>query len=84
MDSLLIAAILSNGLTADHARGALPDAPVVPDPVAAGTRARAGLAGLLRRAADLVASPRRLAAETGSGRSRWDESPCRPSPTMSA
>ncbi len=84
MDSLLIAAILSNGLTADHARGALPDAPVVPGPVATGTRARAGLAGLLRRAADLVASPRRLAAERGSGRSRWDESPCRPSPTMSA
>ena len=58
MDSLQIAAILSNGLTADHARSALPDAPVVPDPVATGTRARAGLAGLLRRAADLVASPR--------------------------
>ena len=68
---------------------ALPDAPVVPERTPRWARSRIVTAGVLRRLADVLspAAPtasHRLAAGRGNGLIRWDESPCRPSPTASA
>jgi hypothetical protein len=81
--------LLSSTLHNDLARSALPNAPVVIDSESRVARGRSAAAGLLRRLADVVApdaqTPRpTLTAGRGSLRSRWDESPCRPSPTVSA
>jgi len=95
MDSLLIALTLSGRASAQEARSALPNAPVVTHvgsvPVVQRTRKAVG--GALRHLADVVAPPLpvgnapsrlRLSAGNGSGGARWDESRCRPSPTTSA
>jgi hypothetical protein len=77
------------------ATSALPDAPVVPyQPVEPRFgRYRAALAGALSRLATVVApagwrseSPAgpALRTESSSGGGRWDASPCRRSPTVSA
>lgn len=85
MDPIQIAVLLSGRVPTSHVHSALPDAPVVPDVVSAPRRSRGALAAMLRRAADVLApSSPTLAAGTPSGATRWDESPCRPSPTMSA
>jgi hypothetical protein len=88
MDPLQMAA-LGKQFVNDLAHSALPDAPVVPDAGVHWGRLRAAAAGILRRVADIVApepapaSPR-LATGRGNRQLRWDESPCRPSPTASA
>lgn len=77
------------------ATSALPHAPVVPyEPVAPRpARYRAAIAGALSRLATVVApagwrseSPAgtALRTELSSGGGRWDASPCRRSPTVSA
>ena len=78
----------------DEAHSALPNAPVVPDEGGRWERARAAAAGILHRVADLVspdavpARPTLASAHKigiwGNRQLRWDESPCRPSPTVSA
>jgi hypothetical protein len=88
MDPLQIA-VLGRAVRHDYAHSALPDAPVVPQPDRAPARSRSWLAGGLRRLADVL-SPEAAAARPtlAPGREsrliRWDESPCRPSPTTSA
>jgi hypothetical protein len=86
----VIASILATRAQADLAHSALPNAPVVPVAPAKPRRVRSRTAALLYRVADAV-SP--SAGTTGGrptlagreGRTlRWDESPCRPSPTTSA
>jgi hypothetical protein len=92
MDPLLqMAAIVSARERNSYAHSALPDAPVVAETAPKAARSRAVVAALLHRVADIVA-PRTsqtearhtLAAGRGSALIRWDESPCRPSPTTSA
>jgi hypothetical protein len=73
----------------EDARSALPDAPVVPERVHRPARSRRWTAAGLRRLADLLApEPAAVRPRLASGREsrliRWDESPCRPSPTTSA
>jgi hypothetical protein len=89
--SNLIASILVTQRQTGVARSAFPDAPVVPHPPPKPRRVRALTARVLYRLADTV-SPRvtaaggrpTLAGREGSALIRWDESPCRPSPTTSA
>ena len=86
---LLQMAILSKDLRGDLARSALPNAPVVPDDPVRFARSRAVAAAVLHRVADVVApepaaNRPRLASGRGNRQLRWDESPCRPSPTASA
>lgn len=81
--------LLTSTLHNDLAHSALPNAPVVPDAESRTARSRTVAAGLLRRLADAVAPDAQVIRHTlSSGRgnrlSRWDESPCRPSPTASA
>jgi hypothetical protein len=81
--------VLAQHLHNDIARSALPRAPVVPEEVAPFSRTRRTAAGMLRRVADVVApepapARPRLAGGRGNRQLRWDESPCRPSPTASA
>ena len=81
--------LLTSTLHNDLAHSALPNAPVVPHTESRMARRRSTAAVLLRRLADAVApevaAPRpTLTAGRGSLLSRWDESPCRPSPTASA
>jgi hypothetical protein len=75
-----------------NALSALPDAPVVPYIEPAWRRGRQRAATVLRRAADILAPPVRIASSrltlsvgtgsrTRSGGAAWDGSPCRPSPT---
>ena len=89
--SQVIASILATRAEAEFARSALPDAPVVPDIPPKPRRIRSRTAALLYRVADAVSPPARaagvrptLAGREGSALIRWDESPCRPSPTTSA
>lgn len=91
MDPLQMAIIVSRRGANDLAHSALPDAPVVAEPAVRAPRSRAALAGVLRRVADAVApavpeagARHTLAGGRGSALIRWDESPCRPSPTASA
>lgn len=88
MDPLQTATLMQY-LHNDLARSALPGAPVAPDDAVRWARTRAATAGVLRRVADAVApepQPARptLAGGRGNWLIRWDESPCRPSPTASA
>jgi hypothetical protein len=88
MDPLQVT-ILTQGMRNEQARSALPGAPVVPEQPARLARSRTAAAGLLRRVADVVAPAHeatRPTLTTGRGNRliRWDESPCRPSPTASA
>jgi hypothetical protein len=88
MDPLQMAH-LGRTLRNDYARSALPDAPVVPERVRRPARGRHWVAAALRRLADVVAPEPAAARPTlAPGREsrliRWDESPCRPSPTTSA
>jgi hypothetical protein len=86
---LLQLATLGRQLHSGEARSALPDAPVVADDRMRFGRTRAATAGLLHRVADVLAPEPatvrpRLASGRGNRQLRWDESPCRPSPTASA
>ena len=85
MDQLQIATLLPGHISKTHVHSALPGAPTVPHDVSARDRGRGALAAVLHRLADAVA-PATFTLSTGarSGVGRWDESPCRPSPTMSA
>jgi hypothetical protein len=88
MDPLQMA-YLGRTLRNDTAHSALPDAPVVPERARKLKRSRTSAAGILRRLADALApepAASRLRLATGKERRpiRWDESPCRPSPTTSA
>jgi hypothetical protein len=85
---LLQLATLGRHMENIEARSALPDAPIADDAVRFG-RVRAVAAGVLHRVADLVAPESatvrpRLANGRGNWQLRWDESPCKPSPTASA
>jgi hypothetical protein len=88
MDPLQFAA-LTRYLHNPEALSALPDAPVVPEPAPRWVRSRSVAAAVLRRVADVVAPAAAPAGSTltagrGNWQLRWDESPCRPSPTASA
>jgi hypothetical protein len=88
MDPLQMAN-LGRHLHNDLAHSALPGAPVVPDDAVRWARTRQAAAGILRRVADVVApaplpTGPRLTPGRGNRQLRWDESPCRPSPTASA
>ena len=87
----VIASILATQAQKDLAHSALPNAPVVPDRKPRPRRVRTRTASVLYRIADAVSPPSRaaggrptLAGREGSALIRWDESPCRPSPTTSA
>lgn len=87
----VIAGILATRAESDLARSALPNAPVLPDPPPKRRRVRSRAASALYRIADAVSPAGRavpgrptLAGREGSALIRWDESPCRPSPTTSA
>jgi hypothetical protein len=95
MDSLLIALTLTGRASAEEARSALPNAPVVTpdDSVPVVRRTRMAVGGALRHLADVVAPPLpvgnapsrlTLSAGTGSGGARWDGSLYKPSRTTSA
>jgi hypothetical protein len=87
----VIGGVLGISAAADLAHSALPHAPVVAEPPAKPRRVRSRTASVLYRIADAVSPPARgaggrprLAGREGSALLRWDESPCRPSPTTSA
>jgi hypothetical protein len=87
----VIGGILGIRAAVDLAHSALPHAPVVAEPPAKPRRVRSRTASVLYRIADAVSPPARgaggrprLAGREGSALLRWDESPCRPSPTTSA
>jgi hypothetical protein len=86
---LLQLATLGRHLENIEGRSALPDAPTVADDAVRFSGVRAVAAGVLHRVADLVAPEPatvrpRLAGGRGNWQLRWDESPCKPSPTASA
>jgi hypothetical protein len=87
----LVAHVLASRAQADFLHSALPNAPVVPDPPPKQRRIRSGTASVLYRIADVVSPAVRpaggrptLAGREGRALIRWDESPCKPSPTTSA
>ena len=77
MELLPLAMLIGSRQAHDTARSALPHAPVVDEPSAARRRA----ARPRRRSAVLLLRRLTLATDSRARGARWDESPCRPSPT---
>jgi hypothetical protein len=81
MEPSAMTAFLAQPSARTQARSALPDAPVVPH------MARVSINGRVRTAIRRVAGPVSgyvASLRRGNGTASWDESPCRPSPTVSA